>query len=176
MLAGGTLIAFSLAARFLGHGADPYRIAAWGIVIGVFAFAAVIFSAPMGAPLLFRLGVGLIGIGGGFFSVGTLAGAMARERNGESGLALGAWGAAQATCAGLAIALGGALRDGITSLATSGALGSVVTGAATGYQAVYGTEILMLFATLVAIGPLVRRSYSAYTLSQGTDLEAMSYR
>ncbi len=47
-----------------------------------------------------------IGFGGGFFSVGTLAGAMARERNGESGLALGAWGAVQATSAGLAIALG----------------------------------------------------------------------
>ncbi len=176
MLAGGTLAAFSLAARFLGHGADPYRIAAWGVVLGVFAFAAVIFSAPMGSPLMFRLGVGLIGFGGGFFSVGTLAGAMARERNGESGLALGAWGAAQATCAGLAIALGGAMRDGITSLATSGALGPVVTGAATGYQAVYGTEILMLFATLVAIGPLVRRSYSGHQPSQGTDLQAMSYQ
>jgi BCD family chlorophyll transporter-like MFS transporter len=156
MLAGGMLAAFSLAARFLGHGADPYRLAAYGVVIGLFAFAAVIFAAPMASPLLFRMGVLLIGFGGGFFSVGTLAGAMARERNGESGLALGAWGAVQATSAGLAIALGGAVRDGVTTLAARGALGSVMTGPSVGYGAVYQIEILLLFVTLVAIGPLVR--------------------
>jgi BCD family chlorophyll transporter-like MFS transporter len=156
MLAGGMLAAFSLAARFLGHGADPYRIAAYGVVIGLFAFAAVILAAPMASPLLFRLGVLAIGFGGGFFSVGTLAGAMARERNGESGLALGAWGAVQATSAGLAIALGGAVRDVVTTLATHGALGPVMTGPSVGYGAVYQIEIVLLFAALVAIGPLVR--------------------
>jgi MFS transporter, BCD family, chlorophyll transporter len=156
MLAGGMLAAFSLAARFLGHGADPYRIAAYGVVMGLFAFAAVMLAAPMASPLLFRLGVLLIGFGGGFFAVGTLAGAMARERNGESGLALGAWGAVQATSAGLAIALGGAVRDGVTSLATHGALGPAMTGTSVGYGAVYQIEILLLFAALVAIGPLVR--------------------
>jgi BCD family chlorophyll transporter-like MFS transporter len=161
MLAGGTLAAFSIAARFLGHGADPYRIAAYGAVIGLFAFAAVIFSAPLSSPLLFRLGVLMIGFGGGCFSVGTLAGAMARERNGESGLALGAWGAVQASCAGLAIALGGALRDGITSLAVHGRLGEGMSGAATGYSVVYHVEIALLFATLVAVGPLVRRGNGA---------------
>jgi BCD family chlorophyll transporter-like MFS transporter len=156
MLAGGMLAAFSIAARFLGHGADPYRLAAYGAVIGLFAFAAVMLAAPMGAPLLFRLGVLGIGFGGGFFSVGTLAGAMARERHGESGLALGAWGAVQATCAGLSIALGGAIRDGITSLAMHGSLGPALVGPATGYGAVYQIEIVLLFATLIAIGPLVR--------------------
>jgi BCD family chlorophyll transporter-like MFS transporter len=156
MLAGGMLAAFSIASRFLGHGADPYRIAAYGAVIGLFAFAAVIFAAPMDAPQLFRIGVLLIGFGGGFFLVGTLAGAMARERNGETGLALGAWGAVQATSAGLAIALGGAVRDGVTSLAVHGSLGPVFTGASTGYSVVYQIEIVLLFATLVAIGPLVR--------------------
>jgi len=161
MLAGGMLCAFSLAARFLTHGADPYRIAAYGVVIGLFAFAAVMLAAPMGAPGLFRLGVLLIGFGGGFFSVGTLAGAMARERNGESGLALGAWGAVQATSAGLAIALGGAVRDGVTSLATHGALGPAMTGASVGYGAVYQIEIVLLFAALVAIGPLVRSGASS---------------
>jgi BCD family chlorophyll transporter-like MFS transporter len=162
MLAGGMLAAFSLAARFLGHGADPYRIAAYGVVIGLFAFAAVILAAPMASPLLFRLGVLSIGFGGGFFSVGTLAGAMARERNGESGLALGA---------GLAIALGGAVRDVVTTLATHGALGPVMTGASVGYSAVYQIEIVLLFAALVAIGPLVRsgrdsRETAAYGLAE----------
>ncbi len=156
MLAGGMLAAFCLAARFLVHGADPYRLAAYGAVLGLFAFAAVMFAAPMASPLLFRLGVLTIGFGGGFFSVGTLAGAMARERNGESGLALGAWGAVQATSAGLAIAFGGAIRDGVASLATHGSLGPVLSGTATGYAAVYQIEIVLLFATLVAIGPLVR--------------------
>jgi BCD family chlorophyll transporter-like MFS transporter len=161
MLAGGMLAAFSIAARLLVHGADPYRIAAYGAVIGLFAFAAVIFSAPMASPMMFRMGVLMIGFGSGFFSVGTLAGAMARERNGETGLALGAWGAVQATSAGLAIALGGAVRDGITSLAVHGSLGPVLTGASTGYSAVYQVEIILLFATLVAIGPLVRSGANA---------------
>jgi BCD family chlorophyll transporter-like MFS transporter len=156
MLAGGMLAAFSIAARFLGHGADPYRIAAYGAVTGLFAFAGVVLAAPMESALMFRIGVLLIGFGGGFFSVGTLAGAMAREQNGETGLALGAWGAVQATSAGLAIALGGAVRDGITSLAVHGALGPVLAGASTGYSAVYQIEIVLLFATLVAVGPLVR--------------------
>ena len=156
MLAGGALAAFSISARLLGHGADPYRIAAYGAVMGLFAFAGVIFAAPLGSPLLFRMGTLAIGFGGGFFSVGTLAGAMARERNGESGLALGAWGAVQATSAGLAIALGGAVRDGVGHLAAHGSLGPALTGAATGYSVVYHIEIALLFATLVAIGPLVR--------------------
>jgi BCD family chlorophyll transporter-like MFS transporter len=95
-------------------------------------------------------------MGGGFFLVGTLAGAMARERNGESGLVLGAWGAVQAMSAGVAIAAGGAMRDGITGLAVRGALGPTLSSASTGYGAVYQLEILLLFATLVAIGPLVR--------------------
>jgi BCD family chlorophyll transporter-like MFS transporter len=67
----------------------------------------------------------------------------------------------QATSAGLAIALGGAIRDGVTTLATHGALGSVMTGASVGYGAVYQIEILLLFVTLAAIGPLVRSGVSA---------------
>jgi len=161
MLAGGMLAAFSLAGRFLGHGADPYRLAAYGVLVGLVAFAAVIFAAPMESPLMFRLGVLAIGFGGGFFCVGTLAGAMERERRGESGLALGAWGAVQATSAGIAIALGGAIRDGVTSLAVHGSLGPTLTGAVTGYGAVYQIEIILLFATLVAIGPLVRSGAKA---------------
>ena len=156
MLAGGMLAALSLGARFLFHGADPYRLAAYGVLVGLCAFAAVMFAAPAGSPLMFRLGVIAIGFGSGLFLVGTLAGAMSRERNGESGLALGAWGAVQALSAGIAIALGGALRDVVTHLAKTGALGPALTSAATGYSVVYQIEIVLLFATLVAIGPLVR--------------------
>jgi BCD family chlorophyll transporter-like MFS transporter len=49
------------------------------------------------------------------------------------------------------------LRDLVTQLASSGALGPALTGPATGYGAVYHLEILVLFAALVAIGPLVRQ-------------------
>ncbi len=72
------------------------------------------------------------------------------------GLALGAWGAAQATAAGLSIAIGGGLRDSVNQLAVSGSLGEALNSPATGYSVVYHIEILLLFFTLVALGPLVR--------------------
>ncbi len=161
LLAGGTLAGFALAARALGRGANAYRLAAFGALGGVVAFSAVIFAAPLGSAGLFRAGTVLIGFGGGLFAVGTLIAAMNLARGDHSGLALGAWGAVQASAAGLAIALGGGLRDLISGLAAQGALGPALTGPATGYGAVYHLEILLLFATLVAIGPLVRTDTSA---------------
>lgn len=161
----GTLCGFGLAARTLGQNADPYRIAGFGAVAGVFAFVAVIFSAPLNSVLLFRVGTALIGFGGGLFAAGTLTAAMGLARDGESGIALGTWGAVQATAAGSGIALGGGIRDAVTSLAANGMLGRALTGPSVGYSVVYHLEILLLFATLVAIGPLVRmradRSQSA---------------
>ena len=117
VLAGGSLIGFTLAARALIHSVDPYRLAGVGAVVGLLAFAAVILAAPLESTVLFRIGTLLIGFGGGLFSVGTLTAAMALARDGHSGLALGAWGAVQATAAGAAIALGGAMRDVVSSLA-----------------------------------------------------------
>lgn len=155
VLAGGALLAFGLAARRLQRGADPYRLAAMGALAGVVAFAAVIFAAPLESPLLFRAGVLGIGFGGGLFGVGTLIAAMALSA-GHNGLALGAWGAVQATAGGLAVGLGGAVRDGVSALATQGALGPALTGPAIGYSFVYHVEIALLFATLAAIGPLVK--------------------
>jgi BCD family chlorophyll transporter-like MFS transporter len=157
ILAAGMLSAFLLSSRWLANGFDPIRLAGLGAVIGVFAFAAVILAAPFESALLFRAGTGLIGLGGGLFAVGTLISAMALAHGNASGLALGAWGAVQATAAGTAIALGGILRDVTTHLAESGSLGAALTGPATGYGIVYHAEIALLFATLVAIGPLVRR-------------------
>jgi MFS transporter, BCD family, chlorophyll transporter len=71
-------------------------------------------------------------------------------------LALGAWGAVQATCAGLAIMVAGFLRDSISHLAMSGALGTALTHPAVGYIAVYGIEVVLLIAMLVTVGPLAR--------------------
>jgi len=156
-MACGTLAAFALAARRLARGAVPCRLAALGALAGVVAFPAVIFAATLESEWLFRLGTALIGFGGGLFAVGTLTAAMAMDTR-ANGLALGAWGAVQASAAGIGIALGGAVRDMVGALATTGALGPALASPATGYSFVYHIEIALLFATLVAIGPLVRPS------------------
>ncbi|MBC7995935.1 MAG: PucC family protein, partial [Rhizobacter sp.] len=161
MMAAGALAAFALAARALGHGASPHKLAAWGVLAGLFAFSCVIFAEPLGSTALFRLGATVIGFGGGLFSVGTLTAAMNLENDGLNGLALGAWGAVQATCAGVSIAAGGAIRDIVSGLATQGALGSALSSPATGYSFVYHLELYLLFATLIAIGPLVRTARQA---------------
>jgi MFS transporter, BCD family, chlorophyll transporter len=156
LFAAGTLSGFAISARRLGRGSDPYRVAAAGALVGLIAFSAVIFAAPLTSPLLFRIGTTLIGFGGGLFAVGTLIAAMALARDGEAGLALGTWGAVQATAAGIAIAGGGAVRDLMSTLALNGHLGVALNGPATGYSIVYHIEIALLFATLAVIGPLVR--------------------
>lgn len=153
----GMLAALALASRLLGKGTDPARLAGFGALLGIFAFAAVILSAPFDSALLFRCGTLLIGLGGGLFSVGTLTFAMTLAQRSDNGIALGAWGAVNATAAGLAIATGGALRDFVSGLATQDALGPALTGPVTGYGVVYHLEILLLFATMVAVGPLIAR-------------------
>lgn len=152
----GMLGGFGFAARRLGRGGNPYALAAWGALIGTVAFSAVILAAPMGSPLLFRAGTVLIGVGGGLFAVGTLTAAMALARGPHAGLALGSWGAVQALATGLGVAAGGAINDVVSALAVRGLLGGALTGPASGYGVVYHLEILLLFATLVVIGPLVR--------------------
>jgi BCD family chlorophyll transporter-like MFS transporter len=155
--AGGALIGFILAGRSLSRGIDPLRLAAYGAVVGLPAFSAVIFAAPMGAGWLFRAGAFGIGFGGGLFAVGTLLAAMRLEEGRFVGMALGAWGAVQALASGLSMFFGGALRDTVSGLATEGALGTALAQPVTGYSAVYHLEMLLLFVTLVAIGPLVGR-------------------
>jgi BCD family chlorophyll transporter-like MFS transporter len=154
----GALIAFALAARWLADGRDPHRMAAKGVLTGIAAFSAVVFSAPMQAAPLFFAGAFGIGFGGGLFAVSTLTAAMTMPVEGLAGrgLALGAWGAAQATAAGLSVALGGGLRDVASHLAQSGALGPALNTPAAGYSFVYNIEIGLLFITLAALGPLVR--------------------
>ena len=156
LLAAGTLVGLAFAARNLSAGGDPCKLAAGGAVVGVLAFSILVFAAPMNSTTLFQVGTGLIGLGGGMFAVGSLTAAMALAENGTSGLALGAWGAVQATAAGGGIMLGGAIRDGVGHLASAGLLGEVLNTPATGYSTVYHLEIFLLFATLAAIGPLVR--------------------
>ena len=143
----GGLVGFAWASKVLSQGADPYRMAWLGVLVGVPAFVAVIASGYVDAEWLFSLGVLGIGFGGGLFSHGTLTSCMHLAPKDQSGLALGAWGAVQATAGGLAMALGGIARDVVDMLMGSGV----------GYVSVYSFEILMLIFTAFVLMPLVQR-------------------
>lgn len=156
LLAGGGAAGFIAGARWLGRGADAHRLAAYGALIGAFAFALVILAAPVGSVVAFAAGTALIGIGGGLFAHATLTACMRVAPPDRIGLALGVWGAVQATAAGSAIALGGLMRDGVSVLAEQGALGEALGGPVTGYVTVYLLEIILLFTTLAVVGPLVQ--------------------
>jgi len=147
MLALGGGVGLWIAARRLAGGADAHRI----------AFFCVIVAAPAQYAPAFGLGVALIGLGSGLFAHGTLTASMADARPDQRGLALGAWGAAQACAAGIAIAVSGFVNDAGTTLAMQGAFGETLADPVTGFTLVYALEILLLLATIVAIGPLSRR-------------------
>jgi MFS transporter, BCD family, chlorophyll transporter len=156
VMAGGTLLGLALSSPWLSKGGDPHRLAATGSLMGIMGFSGVIFSAPLGSLTIFLGGILFIGLGSGWFAVGTLTAAMGLSEKGHSGLAIGAWGAVQATMTGVGVAAGGALRDLISRLAVDGALGPGLTSASVGYSFVYHVELYLLFGTLIALGPLVR--------------------
>jgi len=165
----GALVGFAFAAKWLKGGMNTYLMSARGILVGVVAFTAVIFAAPLDSGTLFFAGAFGIGLGSGLFAISTLTAAMTLETGSLAGkgLALGAWGAAQATAAGLSIFIGGALRDVIDHAAMSGTFGPGMQTVTTGYSVVYHIEILLLFATLIAVGPLVRIRSTAHTTQTG---------
>ena len=145
-LALGGLAGFAWASRVLSQGFDPFRMAIWGTFIGIPAFLLVIGSALTGAVWMFVFGTLLIGFGAGIFGHGTLTATMNLAPKDQAGLALGAWGAVQATAAGVAVALGGIMRD----------LVAHATNSVTGYLSVYALEVVLLLITMVAMVPLLR--------------------
>jgi BCD family chlorophyll transporter-like MFS transporter len=173
LLSGGMLSAFAIAARLLAQGADLHRLSAMGALVGVVAFLTVLFSAPFASAHAFRCGTFLIGFGGGLFSIGTLTAAMSFRDEAGRGLALGAWGAVQATAAGLGVFLGGAIRDLVGGLAEGGVLGPALATQSVGYGAVYQLEILLLFATLIAIGPLAGSMRAGGDCAEGSATGAL---
>ena len=153
----GMLLAMALSARYLGRAGEPVRLAAYGAVVGVFAFSAVIIAGAVDSLAVFAAGTFLIGVGNGLFAVGTLTAAMLLASSATAGIVIGTWGAVQATAAGCAVFLGGALRDTTEAFIQAGALSAELSGPAAPYGAVYHLEIIILFASLIALGPLVRR-------------------
>jgi BCD family chlorophyll transporter-like MFS transporter len=156
----GALAAFALGAQKLGQGAHPLRLAGLGAVAGVCAFLMALFAAPFGSSALLFTAAVIIGFGTGLFSVGTMIAAMGLAHGGNSGMALGAWGAVQASAAGTGVALGGLLRDGIAAFAVHDGMGATLAVRATGYGAVYLIEVLLLLVALVVLGPIVGHQMS----------------
>ena len=155
--AAGALMAFAFAAKLMGKGLDACRVSAIGLLMGLPGFACVLLASPMDSAWLFRLGTALIGFGGGMFSVGMLIIAMEMPEKTMTGIVLGAWGAVQATSSGLSMAVGGVLKDVFASFANSGVLGEALVNPSSGYGLVFTLEMLLLFATLVAMAPLSRK-------------------
>ena len=154
--AGAAIIGFALAAKLMAKGKDMHAMAGFGMLVGVVGFSAVIFAEPFQSPSLFRIGTAFIGFGGGLFGVGTMLSAMRLGKLSDNGIAIGAWGAVQATAAGIGIAFGGLIRDGVNS-AVGVVADQALSAPLAGYAVVYHIEIALLFAGIIAIGPLVGR-------------------
>ncbi|MBO6601851.1 MAG: PucC family protein [Roseicyclus sp.] len=174
VLAVGGLAGFALASRVLLRGADPIHVAFWGAVVGVPAFGAIVLAAPFHSVTGFVLGTLFAGFGAGLFGHGTLTATMRNAPREQIGLALGAWGAVQATAAGIAVALGGVIRDLIVAMP-----GSDAFAAEAPYVPVFALEIVFLALALLVAYPLLRRlagpeQRAHYVSTETTDLAAKS--
>jgi MFS transporter, BCD family, chlorophyll transporter len=157
VMACGAILSFAIAAKRASDGADPVRLCAIGALVGIFGFALIVLSSPLLSAGLLMVGALFIGFGNGLFSVGTLLRVMSLPHKGESGLALGAWGAVQATSAGIAMAVAGAIRDGVTSAEMRGAVSVTDASHSLGYVATYLLAIVGLFVLLIVLGPLTAK-------------------
>ncbi|MFP1633808.1 BCD family MFS transporter [Zhengella sp. ZM62] len=155
--AAGTLAGFTWAAHSLNRGHQTHRVAARGLLIGIVAFSAIVFAAPLDSAALFAAGASLVGLGGGLFAVGTMIAAMAVSKKSDSGIVVGAWGAAQATAIGASLLAGGLIKDAVNMLGATGALGEAMMTPVAGYLVVYHLEIGLMFVCLAVLGPLVGR-------------------
>lgn len=145
VLAGGSLLGFSLASHLLGRGGSAVRLARTGALIGMPGFGLIILAAQSGNLAVFVTGTCAVGFGAGLFGHGTLTATIRRAPRDQVGLALGVWGAVQATAAGIGVALGGVLRDIVLHLPVASTL-----SAATPYIAVFALEAVVLAMALIA--------------------------
>lgn len=158
VLAFGSLVGFGLASHLLGRGGRPLVLAWWGAFIGLPAFVLVIASAYALAPAILISATLIAGFGAGLFSHGTLTATMRSAPKEQIGLSLGAWGAVQTTAAGVAIAVGGVIRDTIVARS-----GGELQQATLPYVSVFAVEIALLALALIAASPLCRKKVTATT-------------
>ena len=74
------------------------------------------------------------------------------------------------------IALGGGIRDLGAQMTASGALGAAFSGPATSYGIVYHLEIGLLFAALVAIGPLAKHAPGPSRIREAQEINKQGER
>ena len=158
LLAAGTLLGFAGASKSLATGGVAERVAFAGALVGIPGFALIILSSILGGVVLFLAGVFMTGVGAGLFGHATLTASIRAAPADRIGLALGAWGAVQATAAGVGVALAGIVRDLIVGLQ-----GGTGTSSQAPYTAVFMIEILFLVLALLAIAPLLGRNASPKT-------------
>lgn len=164
----GGLTGFAVASTILGkRRSRAHRLTLESAVLGIPAFLFIIVSGPLGnesfiaggvslGMALFLSGNFLVGFGAALFAHATLTATMNLAPRDQAGLALGAWGAVQATAVGIAIALSGALRDLLNwALAPRGGIFGFDT-IASGYIAVFSLEIVFLVITILAVLPMLR--------------------
>lgn len=149
VLATGTLIGFGFASRSLSIGRPPIALATAGAAIGIPGFLAIILSSAVLGPALFVAGTLAAGLGAGLFSHATLTATISNAPAERIGLSLGAWGAVQATCAGIGVLLAGIVRDVLVGFASTTGL-----AAQTPYNVVFGIEIAFLIITVFVALPL----------------------
>ncbi len=152
VLAGGSLVGFWLASYTLARGASPTRMAWYGALVGVPAFGAIIVAAQSSSVELFTVAILGAGFGAGLFGHGTLTATMRNAPREQVGLALGAWGAVQATCAGIAIAVAGVVRDAVLAFQSGAAHGVEAP-----YIPVFALEMAFLILAVIAVWPLKNR-------------------
>ena len=152
LFATGTLIGFGIASRLLSGDYVPITLAMIGAAIGVPGFGLIILASMGGGVLSFLVGVFLAGLGTGLFGHATLTATMRAAPKERVGLALGAWGAAQACAAGVGVALAGIVRDIIVGL-------QAPTGSALQppYNMVFAMEAVSLLIAVAVIWPMIKR-------------------
>lgn len=153
ILATGTLIGFGFASRALSTGRPPLPLAAIGAALGIPGFAAIILSSTVAGAPLFVAGILACGLGAGLFGHATLTATIQNSPSARIGLSLGAWGAVQATCAGLGVLLAGIVRDVIVGFSSSTGLNTQ-----TPYNIVFGIEIAFLVVAIIVALPLLTKS------------------
>ena len=153
LFAMGTLLGFAVASWELGRGGAPARIVFFGTVIGIPGFAAIIMSSAGGGIPLFLMGTFATGLGAGMFGHATLTATIRAADKNRIGLALGAWGAVQATAAGVGVATAGIVRDLIVGLNANG--GNAVE---TPYNIVFAIEIAFLLMAIAVVLPLLKET------------------
>ena len=166
LLATGTLIGFAIASRQLGNGGAALPLGRLGALIGIPGFLAIIASSIAGGPVLFLAGTLATGIGAGLFGHATLTATIQNAPKDKIGLSLGAWGAVQATCAGIGVALAGVIRDVLVGIPAEGGLSSALP-----YNVVFMIEVLFLILAVLMAVPRGRRLVRSVVDKKAKSLE-----